>query len=211
MIRTVIAILIIGISSMCYASDDSQEPPLKYTLEINGQQHEVARDKPLQIKGTYNDPKVMLRASTVRYFTYGDIAFQYPASFTWKAKITSNDDKVWLMTGVDFKIMYFILPEVSADAFALLMAKKFRVASPRISDTERTLGGHKYKGKLLQVKLADIAIREEVYALPAKAGSTRLLLLTGANTEEGEKALVIFSKSFKDTMKSNKKNPGDGK
>jgi hypothetical protein len=207
MIGTILTILLLGIGSICFAADDSQEPPLKYTIEINGQQHDFVLDRPVQIHGTYRDPKVVLRASLTRHFTYGALAFQYPASFIWEAQIKAPDEKSWTLSGNDFKIMYFVLPGMlSVDEYAQALAKEFGKGSTRISDTERMLGGHRHKGKLLLVKLVGTALCFEVYALPARAGS-RLLVFQDtppdnkAISEEGEKALRLLSETFKDMMK----------
>jgi hypothetical protein len=176
-------------------------------MEINGQQHDVVLDRPIQIQGTYRDPKVVLRASPIRHFTYGALAFQYPASFIWEAEIKAPDEKTWVLSGNDFKIMYLVLPgALSVDAYARATAKEFGKGSTRISDTERTLGADKHKGKLLLVKLAGTDLRLEVYALPARTGCRFLVLQDcppdkKAISEEGEKALRLLSDSFKDMMR----------
>ena len=218
MIRiTVTVILFLGIGSMCVSADDRQEPPLKYTLEIDGQQHEIVLDKPIKVQGNYSDPKFVLSASPIRNFTHGDIAFQYPASFSWEAEIEASNEKTWTLSGNDFKIMYFIQPyELSVENYDQAMAKQFGKGTTRISDTERTLGGHKHKGKLLFVKLAGTELSLEVYALPAKSGSRLLVLQDSppdnrAISEEGEMALGMLSKSFTDTPAYNKPDAGDGK
>jgi hypothetical protein len=90
MIRAIAAIFVLCLSSLCFAADDTQEPPLKYTLEIDGQAHVVVLDKPVKIHGVYSNPNAVLRASSIRYFTYGDLSFQYPASFTWEAEIVDH-------------------------------------------------------------------------------------------------------------------------
>ena len=171
MIRTYTIVLILCIGSTCFAADESQEPPLKYTLEINGQGHELVLDKPVKLQGEYSNPKVVLRASSIRHYTYGDITFQYPASFAWEAEIEGHNEKTWILSGNDFKIMYFILPDVlSVEAYSQAMAKQYGKGSTRISDTERELGGQRHNGKLLFVKLAGTTLSLEVYSLPAKTG-----------------------------------------
>ena len=215
--RAAAVIFLAGFTGLCFAQDESREPSLKYTLEIDGKQHELVLDKPVVIRGAYNNPEVVLNASSTRQFTYGDVTFQYPASFSWEVDIGGNDEKTWTLSGNDFKIMYFILPDVlSVDAYALAMAKQFGKESTRISDTERMLGSQELKGKLLSVKLAGISLNLEVYALPAKSGSRLLVLQDSppderAISKEGEKALGLLSTSFKDTKMSNKQDAGDGK
>ena len=87
MIRTVSLTLLLGFSGLCFAIDDKQEPPLKYTLEIDEQDHELVLGKPVKIKGVNKNPTLVLRAASIRTFIYGDTEFQYPASFIWEAEI----------------------------------------------------------------------------------------------------------------------------
>lgn len=212
--RIIAAVLLLCHASMCFAVDDSQELPLKYTLVLNGAAHEVQLNRPIQIQGTYNNPKVELKASSIRHFTYGEIAFQYPAAYTWEAEIEAPNEKTWTLSGNDFKIMYFITPDVlPVESYAKAMAKQFGKGTTRISDTERTLGAHKHKGKLLFVKLAGVSLNIEVYALPANVGSRLLVLQDSppdnkAISDEAEKTLAMLSMSFK--MMSNKADAGGG-
>jgi len=213
--KTVAAILFLGLGRAGFGADERREPPLKYTLEIDGRKHELVLDKALRIPGDYHNPRIVLRASPVRNFTYGGITFRYPATFSWDAEIEGPHMKMWTLSGKDCKIMYFIQPgAVSVESYALAMAKQFGKGSTRISDTERTLGDRKYKGKLLLVKLAGVALRLEVYALPAKTGC-RWLVFQDSPPEkrkfstEGEKTLRMFSRSFTDKLMLKKRRTGD--
>jgi len=210
MIRTVATIVFLFIaSSVCFAADDSQEPSLKYTLEINGKKHEVTLDKSIQLHGTYKNPEVVLKASPTRQFTFGHIEFLYPAWFTWEAKLNGPNDKNWSFSGNDFKIMYFVQPHtLSLESYVDAMVKQFGKEKTRISDMERMLGGRKYKGRLIFVKLAGVALNLEVYTLPAKTGSRLLVLQDSppdnrAVSEEGEKVLDMLSRTFKDKISLN--------
>lgn len=213
--RAFAVIMVVGFCTLCFATDESQEPPLKFTLDINGQKRALVLDKPLKLAGDYKNPQVVLRASPNRLFTYGDITFQYPCSFTWEAELDGENEKKWILSGNDFKIMYFILPGTfSVGSYSQALANRFGGSSTRISDTERMLGGQRLKGKLLFVKLAGTALTMEVYSLSAKAGSRMLVFQDSppdnrATSKEGEGALAILSNSFGDT--SNKPDTLEGK
>jgi hypothetical protein len=209
MIKTVATIFFLCIANVCFAADDSQEPPLKYTLEVNGKRHEVTLDKSIQLQGIYKNPKVVLRASPTRQFSFGHLEFQYPAWFTWEAEINGPNDKNWSLSGNDFKIMYFVQSQaLTLETYVAAMAKQFGKEKTRISETERVLGGRKYKGRLIFVKLAGVALNLEVYTLPAKSGS-RLLVFQDrppdnrAVSKEGERVLDMLSRTFRDTSTSN--------
>ena len=99
-----------GYCSSVFASDESIEPPQRYTVKLNGVAHEVMLDDPITLKGQFNNPKFELSASNIRQFTYGDIEFDYPASLVWESDIDDQTEKSWTLTGNDFTFMYFILP-----------------------------------------------------------------------------------------------------
>jgi len=186
------------------AVDDSTEPPLLYTLEIDGKAHTVALDTPVTIAGDFKDPKVVLKASSTRRFNHGGVAFDYPAFFTWEASIEGPSEKTWTLSGNDFVIMVFEMPgPVSADEFSKGMAEQFHEGRTRLSTTDRLIGGRKREGQLLRVSIAGTELRLEIYALPSKTGS-RLLVLQdstgddGAMSKEGAKAVALLSSSFTD-------------
>lgn len=203
--KTVITVVLAGFVGLSFAMDESQEPQVQYTLEINGQEHGVLLNKPLEISGVYENPKVLLKAEPTRHFSYGGIAFQYPASFSWEAEIEAQNQKTWVLSGNDFKIMYFVLPQaISVDSYIQAIAKQFGAADTRISDAERTIGGNTNAGKLLFVKVAGAALKFEVYALPAELGSKLLVFQDSppddkVNSEESKTTLALFLSSFKQT------------
>ena len=210
--RAVALMILVGFSGLCFAEDESQEPPLKYILELNGQAHELVLDKSVVLQGDYKNPRVVLRASAIRHFTYGNVSFEYPASFGWEAEIEGHNERTWTLSGNDFTIMYFILPEaLSADSYVQGLAKRFGKGSTRLGDTEREFGGRRHIGKLLLVKLAGTTLRLEVYSLTAKAGS-RLLVFQDSPpddrtiSKEAEEALAMLSSSFMDKA-SNQSDP----
>ena len=106
----IIAILLLFSPFRCLALTEADEPPLSYTLILNGEEHEVYENVAMTINGVFNAPEVYLKASKTRFFIYGDVAFKYPASFTWDADILSSGEKTWTLAGDDFSIMYVIVP-----------------------------------------------------------------------------------------------------
>jgi hypothetical protein len=185
--------------------DEHIEPPLTYYLDVNGRVEPLRLDEPVTLYGGYDNPTVVLRASATRHFAYGDIEFEYPGWFTWEADITSPKEKTWVLSGNDFKIMYFLLPgNMSVADFAKILVKQFGgMKHARVGGAERILGGSKREGRRLRVKLAGSSINLEVFALPSDAGSARLLVLQDAPgdadvSEEGTQTYSLLAGSFKD-------------
>jgi hypothetical protein len=204
-------------SGACLAVDEDREPPLKYTLNINGKTHEINLDTPLQLQGVYRNPRVILTASSIRVFRYGGVRFHYPAAFSWEAEIEGAGDKTWTLSGNDFKIMYFVQSAaITPGLYVGEILKRFGKEKTRVSDTERKFGDRKYKGKLLFINLGGINMIMEIYLLPAKRGS-RLLVLQDSPPDgrvisvEGERTTAMLAATFKDTMTSDKADAKKGK
>lgn len=204
MIKGTIIVLCTGLFALCFAIDETVEPPLKYTLKINNEERDVTLDSAVKLKGNYKNPVISLSAGDTRYFSYGNVAFKYPASFTWEAEIENSNEKTWTLSGNDFKIMYFVQPEIlTLESYALAMAEQFGKESTRISNTDRVFGKQALKGKLLFIKLAGVGLTIEAYLLPTKSGSRLIVLQDNPSdnrviSKEGERALKLLSDSFVD-------------
>lgn len=203
--KAAVALILIGFGGLSFAADESQQPALQYTLELNGQAHGLVLDKPVKLPGDYKNPSVVLKASETRQFTYGNVSFEYPASYTWEAEIESDDEKTWTLSGTDFTFIYFTMPvELSIDSFVKSYGENFDKESTQVSDSVREFGGQKYQGKLLITKVASTNTSTEVYSLAGKSGKTRLILLQDTpsegkkNSKDGERFLAMFAKSFRD-------------
>lgn len=181
---------------------DEKEPALKYTLEVNGEKHEIVLGEPIELKGTFSDPKAILTAAPTRTFNKDGFEFEYPSAYSWEAEITGDKEKIWTLSGNDFKIMCFVQPEaLTARAYAAAMAAQFG-ESTKQRDVERTLGGTKTAGRRLDVTLAGAGLLMEVYVFPGKE-SCRVLVLQDCPddgdemSEEARAAGELLAKTFK--------------
>jgi hypothetical protein len=187
-------------------ADDSKEPSLQYTLEIAGKAQAITLDAPIKVEGSFTNPEVVLKAAPTRRFTYGGIQFDYPAGFGWEAEISGPEEKTWTLSGNDFTIMYFVLPDAQAiDEFAAAMAAQFENAVTKIEESERTLGGQKRKGKRMTVRLVGTSIYIEFYSFPSASGARLLVLQDSPDEEqaispEAAKALQLMERSFVDSQ-----------
>jgi hypothetical protein len=199
----VLAVLAV-LPQVCLALDEEREPALKYSLEINGQRHEILLDTPTELKGAFENPKVTLTASPTREFSFGAVKFEYPANFTWEANLKTPDLKFWIMSGNDFKIMYFIHDEgYTLETHVESMIEQFGKTNTVVTESQRKLGGRIYKGRNLRLTIANTKINQEVYVFAAK-GMTRLIILQDSaeeanGSDEGRKTMELLSRTFVDT------------
>lgn len=202
---TIALAIFLGYTSVCFAADESQEPPVKYTLELSGQKQELILDTPVTVSGTFNNPKLLLKAAVTRQFACGDVTFQYPASYTWEASINGPNKKTWTLSGNDFKIMVFVV-EAPIEPGEYLRGLAQQVHSPGapITDIERELGGRKFQGKRSVLKIGSVDFVFEVYILPYESGSRMLVLQDSpaqgrASSSDGERSIALLLDSFRDT------------
>jgi len=182
------------------AVDESQEPALEYFIDIGGQTHSARIGEAVRLNGVFTNPNLSIRASDVRRFSVGGIAFEYPAYFTWEAETGDEGYKNWTLSGRDFKIMYFRLNNrFSPQAYAESMLKKFEGTTPR--DAERKFSRVTLQGKSFSVTSGGHKMSNEAFAIKVTSGSGLLVFQDSPqqgrqSSTEGTTALSIISRSF---------------
>lgn len=207
LLKLLAALVLLCCAPFALAADDRQEPPISYTLTIDGQAHVVPEGVPTRLTGTFKDPMVALKPAATRTFAYGGVRFEYPATFNWEAEIEGPLEKTWTLSGNDFIIIYFIVPKkVTLDVLAQGMVKQFGAENTRIAKAQRQLGGKLYHGRRLAVTLAGTVQTMEIYSLPLHPKGMRTLMFqdtqpdNAKQSKEGTEALALFARSFSDSM-----------
>lgn len=158
--------------------DESKEPPLDITLEINGKDFSIELGQRKRISGEFKDPTVVVRTAATRTFNYGRLSFDYPAEFTWEAQIKDQAFRYWTLSGNDSKIMYFVFrDEMTPTTFADSLMVEFGKPHTKVSDMKRTLNNQVFLGKRVSAKLAGSEITQDILAIPGPAKQWRLLIL----------------------------------
>lgn len=203
---SIAALMMASATPLALAGDDSQEPPLAYTLTIDGKAHALTQDAPTQLTGTFRDPTVVLTAASTRRFAYGGVAFEYPASFNWEAEIEGPQTKTWTLSGNDFNIIYMVIPQkITSEAYAQGVAEQLGAKGSRITSSSRQFGGRSFNGNKVAVTMADTLQTIEIYILPLKPRGTRVLMLQDSppsrngQSQEATGALALLASSFSDT------------
>ena len=189
--------------SNSFAADETIEPPLKLTLEVDGKPFPIELGREQKLTGDFRNPTVVLRAAPTREFTYGGIAFDYPSNFSWEAEIQNEAYKSWTLSGNDSKILYFSFgDEVTPDVFASALAQQYGEEKTKITDFSRTFGKQKFAGKRVIANIAGITLVQDVLIVPAPAKRWRILILQNVAPEvsprggEPKKVLELLSKTL---------------
>lgn len=182
------AILCFGLTAaMAPAADESVEPPLELTIVVNGQEQPISFNQPVTIKGDYKNPSITIKPAPTRHFPYGGIAFNYPVHFAFEAEIGQPNYKQWSLDGQNVVIMYFSMGiEFTPETYVAQMVRQFGEDKSVVTPTERRLGKHTLKGQRVRITVGDSAvIVQEGLALPAPAGTSRILVLQDTPAADG--------------------------
>lgn len=161
----------------CFA-DDTAEPPVVYTLEVDGQSVTLAPDTPLKLEGSFNNPTLTLRVAQTRTLQADGITLNYPAYFTFEADTSDPDVKTWTASGNDVTLMLFSFSEeVAAKALAESTAQALQSRDLKVEAVKVKLGDSEREGVKATMTLADQSVIQQVLALPPSPRGSRLLVL----------------------------------
>lgn len=195
-------LLTLALAAPVSAADESVEPPINYTLIINGKAFDLNPQGETSIPGKFTNPKVKLQAAEHRRFGYGGVKFHYPAQFTWEAAVEDEGYRSWTLSGNDVRIMFLVFDSgISLDDFVNRMISQYKKRNCRTESTTRQLGEKHYPGTKLTVTLAGTSLVQEFFLI-ASGDKTKILMLQdfpqgGQATPEAKQAERLMRESFK--------------
>ncbi len=185
-IPTLLMLACVTTGSAIFA-DDTTEPPLSYTLEVDGLKFLITADKTVILKGNFQNPKVTLRASSTRRFEHVGIAFDYPANFTFEADVSEPGIRSWTMSGNNVTLMLFDFEQpVKPAELIASTAESLETNVDRMEPTTIKLGSLNAEGQSALLKVGEVALTYSVVALPAAEGKSRLLIVQDLPQENGQ-------------------------
>lgn len=194
--KTIIAsTLALVLCSGALIASEEKEPELGYTLLVGDQPIRLQPNKETVIAGTFTNLHVRLIPEQERHFTYGGLAFKYPAQFGFEADFRTPGLKLWTLRGNDFIIMVQRCdwPGIGPGQLVSQLKKKYGEAA-KTSKISQRLNGREYSGIRVSVELATIRLFQDVLEIPTDKGS-RLLMLQDLHPDEkvsGEEAKTVL-------------------
>jgi len=178
-----------------FAADET-EPPLGYTLKIDGKEFHMMAGEETPLKGSFTDPKATIVPDATRHFDHGGVRFAYPGPFTFLFQKPDRASLVWTVKGTKTVFMinqYTARMTAESHAQTLLAQYGEKGSSEAVS---YTLHGVDFKGVRVKLKLSPVTpeIYQDVLVLPSDSG-TRVLMLQ--DRPEGGK----HSQEFTDAVK----------
>ena len=185
--------------------DESKEPPLKYTLAIGAKSMTVLDGQSVTASGEFKDPAISITAQPTRVFPYGGLSFNYPHGFTFEADLSDPSNKIWTLSGNDFKIMYFAMEvdltpaQYAAEIINQIGKERCRVSDP---NAKMTLGKIELVGARIRMEVVAHPMTMDVYRVPRKGKNFGLLVFqdsvddSGKHSQEGLDTLATLKSSF---------------
>lgn len=191
-VRSGLSTLIVGLLPALCPADDSAEPPIVYTLEINDQTVTLQPDTPLEVEGSFENPTLTLRVAQTRTLQAGGITFNYPAYFTFEADTSDPDVQTWTASGNDVTLMLFSFAEqVDARALAESTARALQAQDVKVEPTSVKLGQDERPGVKATMALLEKTVVQQVLTLPPTAEGSRLLVLQEVRKQGADEAAEL--------------------
>jgi hypothetical protein len=167
-----------GPPGTCDEPASGSPPPVVYTLEINGQVHQIRADEPLKLTGSFTDPVVTLRVASTRTLSHAGVQFDYPANFTFESETEDPDFQSWTVSGNDVTVMVFLSQgELTPQALAQSTAEALKVTDYQMKPAQLKLGSQELSGTSIRMSLGEVAILQQVLQLPPQGTRSRLLVI----------------------------------
>jgi len=178
---------------------ENEEPLITFTLEVNGEKHNIKDGQSLLINGN----KIKVKSSNVKTFDFGSLTFDYPRHFAFE--FTKEDEfKNWTLDGNSFVITYFKYElDVSLEAFVSEMVQLFKEENCEVVDKEIKFGDSTYFGKRILISLFGEKLTYDIYEIETDDLQTHLIGFQdsknddGSDSKEGINTIRLIDESIK--------------
>ncbi len=186
-------VVLLGSWTLLKASEE-KEPPLGYTLQIGEERVALEPGREVQVKGRFENPKLILVPDEERQFGAAGVQFQYPAYFTFEADFTAEGIRIWTLSGKQQVLMVQAMAGVKLSAQDMADALRTQYGKgAKTAPVSWKIGDRQYDAVRVSFHLAGVKLVQDVLALPTKNGSRFLIQQDSTEDDpahEAEKELV---------------------
>jgi hypothetical protein len=183
-------------------ADEAREPPMEFTIELDGRPAAIQLDRPLAVTPT-TVSTVTLRVAPTRRLRLRDLTLRYPRHYTFEYDPDGNG--TWTLSGTDHVITITRASAgASADqarmrtAAAIARAYQESGRSVKAAPVSRHLAAHDLTGTRVTLSVGETRIRQEIYGLKTREGAYILTLQdTGDGSDEGRGAMALLDESLR--------------
>ena len=190
-------------------SPELRPPPLTFVLEVAGTPIPVELDKAFEVNVNGKKVSMKLTAEPFRVFRAAGIHFKYPRDHAFAVDTDSPGVTTWSIDGSDNVITIIKYPKADKESIlaeiTTTLVQQFGAVNVKQSDVEITLPARRLKGKRLDITLATIQLRQDIYAFSSIQG-TIVLVIQDCPNEDGSpsKETVRATKLLRDSFQAGK-------
>mgnify|MGYP000899697530 FL=1 len=185
-----------------FAVDESVEPADSYKLSLNGTEVEIFTDKDIELSEDAGKAKARLIVNPEKRFHYGDVDFQYPRYFTFEADLSSDDVKLWSLSGNKAVIMVQRYPIVmDHKIMAEQLLPSFGEGNSTLGTCEMMFNGVDTAGSRVVTTIGQGTIAQEIYSFPMTTGSLLLVLQDTLDSDKNSEEFKAFRAQLARTFK----------
>jgi hypothetical protein len=186
---------------------ESDEPPVRYSLEHGGQHVSVRLDQPFELEVDGQKRRFTLRAEPNRLLDLPALRFEYPRHIPFEYE-TEDNYTCWTLDGNSATLLiqrvgssddpHAVLDDI-VDSFKQGFGSDTRAHGP----VALTLDGRELRGERLRVMIAGSLLDMEAFALCRRGGDVYLLILQdmlnddGSTTDEMHEVRRILVETFR--------------
>jgi hypothetical protein len=185
----------------------AQEPPLEFTLEIDGEQVPVALDRDVAVEVNGKPVRVKLTAKSDRLFHGVGVSFRYPRQHAFSVEPGDEGSTTWTFDGDDNTLILLKIPAVVppgpvADEMAAFLTEKFGRENVKTGKSTLSVGGKRLGGTRLAVTLGGEKHVSDLYAFNT-ADATFVLTVQdtpaddGTTSAETARTRALLEKTFR--------------
>jgi hypothetical protein len=222
--RGAMVLLVLGFTASQGADNqkppaDLAEPPLEFSLAVDGTTQDVVLDKPFEIDAGGRRLSLTISMKPWRVFSSAGVTFKYPSYYAFEAESDPDGSANWTFTGNDNTLMFFKYPgsdQSPAEAQKAVLEsaiESYGRKNIRQADCTLKAAGQTLRGKRLDIKIGeiDVEIRQDLYAFATDQAT--FVLIVQDSLDDGRKttaettgATKLLSESLEFTPRRGRKN-----
>jgi hypothetical protein len=215
LIGPVVLLLALGVVRVASGDDDapagekaarSEEPPLEFTLTLDGKAVEIRADEPVKVKVGGREVEIRLTPRGERLLKLPGLSFRYPAGHGFEVEHNPNSTQ-WTLDG-NHNVVIVNRIALQADPAAMTrstvegLVKRLGNKNAQPSPSQMRVGGRAYPSTHVNVTIRSERLSYDICAFHA-GGATFVLMVQdtpkadGTTSDETRRVLDLLDKTLK--------------